>query len=475
MPEQWEDTMDIQIVLSLLAEMRQFRQRDHWTHQQLEAYQVEALRSLREYTYAHSPFYRRFHQGLVDAPLHELPVLTKAILMDHFDELVTVRAIRLEEVKAHIMDLSGDERYLDRYWVTATSGSSGHPGLFLFNRAEWITVLASFARAREWGGVKLDLTRRVKTATVASTTAFHMSTRVNATAHSWWMPEIRLAASEPVETIVERLNAWQPEVLIAYASLMRILAEEQLARRLQIIPRAVFTSSEVLTEETRRRIVQAWGERLFNQYAATESGSLAAECDHHRGMHLMEDLVIFEVVDQNNRPVPPGVYGNKLLITVLGSRTQPLIRYELSDSVRLATNPCHSGHPFALIDGIQGRVEDVLSFAGVVGGVVNVHPLVFSRIMDTLPVSGWQVVQEADVVHVLLSGVRGEFGDEMFAETLRQALAEQGAINPRVDVQRVESIPKTAAGKAPLIKSNLTRSLPLLDALDSGVSEMEAL
>ena len=467
--------MDMQIVLSVLEKMRQFRSRDHWTRQQLEAYQADALRSLREYAYAHSPFYQQFHHGLTDAPLHELPVLTKAMLMEHFDELVTDRAIRLEEVKTHMRNLTGDERFLGRYWVNATSGSSGHPGIFLFNRAEWITVMASFARAREWGGVKVNLTRRVKTATVASTTPFHMSTRVNATLHSWWMPEIRLAASEPKDSIVERLNAWQPEVLIAYASMARILADEQLAGHLQITPRAVFTSSEVLTEETRRRIVQAWGERLFNQYAATESGSLAAECDHHRGMHLMEDLVIIEVVDQDNRPVPPGVYGDKLLITVLGSRTQPLIRYELSDSVRLSPDPCPSGHPFALIDAIQGGVEDVLSFRGAAGGVVHVHPLVFSRIMDTLPVSGWQVIQEAGVLRVLLSGVRGEVEDETLAATSRQALAEQGANVPRVEVQRVPAIPKTAAGKAPLITSNLSSSSPLSDALDSGVSVQEAL
>ncbi len=448
----------MQIVLNVLSEMRQLRPRDHWTRQQLEAYQIEALRSLREYAYARSPFYQGLHRGLTGAPLHKLPVLTKAMVMEHFDELVTDRAIRLEEVKAHLANLSGDERFLGRYWVIATSGSSGHPGIFLFNRTEWTTVLASFARAREWGGVKLDLTHRVKTATVASTTAFHMSTRVNATAHSWWMPEIRLAASEPVEAIVARLNTWQPEVLIAYASMARVLADEQLAGRLQIAPRAIFTSSEVLTQETRRRIVQVWGERLFNQYATTECGSLAAECDHHQGMHLMEDLVIVEVVDRDNHPVPPGFYGDKLLITVLGSRTQPLIRYELDDSVRLSPDPCPSGRPFALIDAIQGRVEDVLPFPGVAGGVVNVHPLVFSRVMDTLSVSGWQVVQEADGLHVLLSGVRGEFGDERLVGTVQQALLEQGAIVPRVEVQHVPSIPKTAAGKALLIKSNLSNA-----------------
>src|SRR5260370_38581938 len=112
-----------------------------------------------------------------------------------------------------------------------------------------------FARAREWGGVKVNLTRRVKTATVASTTPFHMSTRVNATLHSWWMPEIRLAASEPKDSIVERLNAWQPEVLIADASMARILADEQLAGHLQITPSAAFTSTQVIKEEARRRMV----------------------------------------------------------------------------------------------------------------------------------------------------------------------------------------------------------------------------
>ncbi len=155
----------------------------------------------------------------------------------------------------------------------------------------------------------------------------------------------------------------------------------------------------------------------------------------------MEDLMIFEVVDRNNRLVPPGVYGDRLLITVLGSRTQPLIRYELDDSVRLAIDRCPCDRPFALIDDIQGRVEDVLSFPGVTGGMVDVHPLVFSRIMDTLPVSGWQVIQEIDGLHVLVSGMCSEVGDERLANTLQQALISQGTIVPHVEVQRVDTIP----------------------------------
>jgi putative adenylate-forming enzyme len=450
-----EDAVNIRIALNLMSTLRQLRLRDRWTRPHLQAYQAESLGSLREYAYARSPFYQKFHQGLTDRPLQELPVLTKAILMEHFDELVTDRAIRLEAVRDHIANAGESDHFLDRYWVNATSGSTGHPGLFVFDRSEWTTVLASFARAHEWAGLKVSLTHRMTMASVASTNPWHMSAQVGATLRSWWMPALRLDASEPVETIIRRLNGWQPEMLVSYASMARLLADEQLAGRLKIAPHLVFTSSEVLTEETRRRAEAAWGRPPFNEYAATECGGLGAECLQRRGLHLFEDLVIVEVVDDRNRPAPPGAYGDKLLITVLFGRTQPLIRYELSDSVRLAATPCPCGLPFTLTDGIQGRTEDVLRFPAEVGDEVAVQPIVFHRILDAVPASGWQVVQEADGgVKVLLSGVSDGFADEPLAGVLARALADQGARIPRVTVVRLSVIPRGPAGKAPLIKSS---------------------
>jgi putative adenylate-forming enzyme len=451
--------MDIRMIVELLSDLRQFQTQEHWTRQHLEEYQAQALRLVRDYAYAHSPFYQQFHQELYEAPLQDLPVLTKAMLMEHFDDLVTDRAIHLGDVQAYAASHREGELFLGHYWVHATSGSSGHPGVFLLDRAESLTMLAAILRAFAWAGIKLHFSRRVKLAIIASTSPFHASMQVAGTLQSWWMPTLYLAASEPVAAMVERLNAWQPEMLFAYTSVTRLLADEQLAGRLQIAPRTVITSAEVLTQETRRRAVQAWGEVLFNLYGVGE-GVFAVEGDQHRGMHLMEDLTIVEVVDQDNSPVPAGIYGDKLLITVLFKHTQPLIRYEVSDSVRLSPDSSPSGQPFALIDAVQGRVEEILSFAGVAGGSVNVHPLVFTRIMDTLPVSGWQVVQEADGLHVLLSGVHGDLNDERLAHTVQQALVEQGVIVPPVEVQHVPSISRNAGGKAPLITSNLPRISP---------------
>ena len=283
---------------------------------------------------------------------------------------------------------------------------------------------------------------------------WHISSQVAATAKTWWTPSIRLPASDPLESIVQQLNEWQPDILIAYASMARILAEEQLAGRLHIHPEKTFTSSEVLTGETRRRVKAAWGDEPFNQYGATETADIAAEYKECRHMHLFEDLVIVEVVDEHHQPVPPGTYGAKLLVTTLFSRTQPLIRYELNDSVQLATETCPSGLPFALLESVQGRVEDTLLLPAKSGGQVAIQPLVFNRVMDILPVSGWQIVQQADdSLMVQLSSARDGLVDTASVDSLSEALTAQGAHAPSIQVHRVPVIPKTTSGKAPLIKA----------------------
>jgi phenylacetate-CoA ligase len=337
---------NLSVVLRVLGRRHRLRQRDQWTREQLQAYQARALRQLREHAYTHSPFYRRLHAGRTDRPLHELPVLTKAMVMEHLDELVTDPTVKLADVEAHLAALQGNERFRGRYWVAATSGTTGRRGIFLWDLDEWVAVLASYNRSLEWAGVTAGLTRRLRMAVVSSTIPWHQSARVGASVRSPWVQTLRIDSGDPLEGILKRLDRFQPQVLVGYASMLRLLASEQLAGRLTIAPEVVFSASEVLTGETRRRIQQAWGRRPFDVYAATETAGIAAECQVQRGLHLFEDLVVTEVADSHDQPVPPGVSGEKVLVSVLFSRTQPLIRYELSDSITPSTRlRCPCGRP----------------------------------------------------------------------------------------------------------------------------------
>ena len=453
--------MDLKLLLTLMSKLGEMRKHEHWTREQLELYQAKELMHLRRFAYAHSPFYQRFHKGLFDRPLAELPVLTKATVMENFDELVTDRKIRLKDVRAHMANDREGKRFLNRYWVTATSGSTGNPGIFLFDCEEWATVVATLGRAHEWAGVPMTPSHRMKMTTVASLnigSPWHMGAQVANTFQSkWmraWMPTLSFDAAQPLAEIVRQLNDWQPHMLAGYASMMRILADEQLAGRLHIHPHMIIPGSEVLTDETRRRMEQAWGHPPFNAYGATEGGAgLAAETSDHDGMYVYEDNVIFEIVDEQYRPVPHGVYGDKVLITTLFTRTQPLIRYELSDSVRLSPVPSRLHLPFVRIDGIQGRTEDILRLPTPSGGEVAVHPITFHHILDSLPVSGWQVVQEQDRLRVLLSSAQNNVNDAQLVDSIRRNLTAQNVLAPRIFVEHVDVIPKNATGKTPLIKA----------------------
>ncbi|HET7768715.1 MAG TPA: phenylacetate--CoA ligase family protein [Chloroflexota bacterium] len=448
-------TMDVGLLSRVLWRLRALRARDRWTHDALRRHQQQALRALRDHAYAGSRFYRQLHRGLEDAPLECLPTVTKAQLMERFDDASTDPALTLAGVEAHaavMAERNAADLYLGRYRVNATSGSTGRRGLFVFDRAEWAWVIASFARPQEWAGARVSLGHRRKTVTVASTTPWHMSSQVADTVRSPFVDSQRISAATPLAEIGSRLNEAQPEVLIAYASMMRLLADEALSGRLRIAPAQVFTSSEPLTEESRRRIEQAWGKVLFDQYATTECGSLAMECERHTGLHLAEDLTLVEVVDGDNRPVAPGGFGEKVLITALFSRTLPLIRYEISDSVRLAARPCSCGRPFALLDAVQGRLEDILELPGADGGTVRVHPHVFHRIMDTVPVTAWQVAQEPAALRLRLAAPPSRPIDTAaLVAALRSSLAAQGVAALPIEAERVDAIPRTASGKAPLV------------------------
>jgi putative adenylate-forming enzyme len=427
---------------------------ESWGRQQLLDYQARALHACRAYAYAHAPFYRRHHQGLLESPLQDLPVLTKAMVMEHFDDLVTDRAIHLDEVRQYMERADSSKLFLDRYRVTATSGSTGQPGIFLYSRGEGAIVANSFSRFQRWGGI----TARSKAAVIASATPAHMTSQLPVVIDGQAVPRIHLASTDSLDTMVQRLNEWQPDALLSYASMAAVLANEQLQGRLHIAPRSLFCSGETLTNEMRQRIEEAWQHKIINVYGMTESGVLASECPQHQGFHLFEDFSIVEVVDEHYRPVPPGEVGAKVLLTVLFRRVQPLIRYEVSDPLCLsALVGCACGRPFASLESIAGRTPEMLYFPTVTGREDGLAPLQFQTIFDMLPISGWQIIQDTAGLHILLLGASEQLRDEDVLVRVRQVLAGRGAQVPPLEVQRVSALVENAGGKIPMLISRLPR------------------
>jgi phenylacetate-coenzyme A ligase PaaK-like adenylate-forming protein len=447
--------VDLRLVSHVLYLRAAWRRRDHWDPATILAHQEQALLKLRHAAYAGSEFYRRHHAGLYDAPLQQLPPVSKADLMDHFDEAITTPDLNLSGLENHLRFLTehqGDpgSPWQGRWWAAATAGTTGRRGTFVWDRSEWATVLASYARANDWAGISAGFTRPLKMALVSSRVPTHQSAVVGASLRSKLVPTLRLDVTAPVDETVAALNRFQPRILVGYASALKPLAAEQRAGRLHIAPQGVMSASEVLTPNTAAELEAAWGSAPFDVYAATETAGIASPCTQ-RNRHVYEDLLIIEPVDQDGNPVPPHTTGAKLLATVLFSRTLPLIRYEMSDTVRLGGRGCPCGRSFALLEDIEGRLEDVLHLPGRTGDV-TVHPIVFHHVLDQAALGGWQIIQEPNGLRVLLAGLTPGNTPEVVQSALNRALAGSGVVQTGVNVHVVNQLERTALGKAPFVR-----------------------
>lgn len=394
------------------------------TEGELRARQQRLFGELYDHVVAHSPFYRELYAGIDGMPADTsgLPSVTKAQLMERFDDWVTDPKLKLADLEAHLEGLAGDELYLGQYRVMASSGTTGRRGVFVFSRADWLVNLANFARITEQLLEVHPRLPRVRAASVAATDPLHISARTSVAAGVGVNRVLRLDARQPLAELVDELNAFQPQVLFGYPSILALLAEEQQTGRLRVQPAKVTTVSEVRTPDMEQKITEAWGVSPFNWYGISEGGVLAADCAHHQGMHIFEDLFILENVDAEGRPVPDGVVGAKVLLTNLFNRTQPVIRYEISDMVALDSEPCPCGRSLRRTVLIEGRTSEILRLPGAEGGIVAVHPFAIeSAFTGMTDVRQYKVVHEGDVLRILVIP-RPQVDAKGIVDRIRQAV-----------------------------------------------------
>jgi putative adenylate-forming enzyme len=179
--------------------------------------------------------------------------------------------------------------------------------------------------------------------------------------------------------------------------------------------------AEVLEAEAKTRLEAAFGCPVIEIYQASE-GQIGSTC-RHGTLHINEDLVYVELLDEAGTPVDrPGTVAQKMLVTNLINRVQPIIRYEMNDLIELG-GPCRCGSRFRTIAKVLGRQDDVFEFRTDDGTPRPVFPDVISRWITTASyaIREFRVVQNAEGdVDVLV-----EPEAQADADAVRQAVEER--------------------------------------------------
>jgi phenylacetate-CoA ligase len=112
-----------------------------------------------------------------------------------------------------------------------------------------------------------------------------------------------------------------------------------------------------------KKITEAWDIKLYSTYASTEMQTAFTECGESHGGHCQPELVIVEVLDEDNKQVPPGTPG-EVTVTTLGVEGMPLLRYKTGDICMYYDEPCACGRNSIRLSSVIGRKKQMIKFKG---------------------------------------------------------------------------------------------------------------
>ena len=441
-------TIELAEAKRLVAEGGRLPDADRWQLQQ------QRLRELVAYVREHSPYFARHYADVpADFRLSDLPPTEKPTLLANYDDWVTDRRIHLADVLEYVnRDASKDQsRFLGDYTALRTSGSTGNPLPMVrddyHNKIHGQLIGQRLLEGANADAMDISKHRRASVIHLSNGASSYGAFLRMKAAH----PEcadnlLGISVLESVDSIVEKLNAFQPETMAGYPSMMVRLAVEQLQGRLHLSLKHLATSAEMLSEENFHLLREAFQCPVANNYCMTEGGEIAMthNCPH---LHINDDWVIVEPIDKDgNLITDPDQWSDAILVTDLSNFVQPIIRYRVGDVVRVrpSTYDCS---PLPILQ-IQGRSFDNYTICGQTFNVVGI----FAKAEVWPDLQRFQFVQTDDST-IQVRGVCKTSPAEVLpslCDRLKAFLAEEGCPDARFTWSAEPLIHNERGGKIPL-------------------------
>jgi len=196
-----------------------------------------------------------------------------------------------------------------------------------------------------------------------------------------------------VERFIRTIQRQRPRMLFGYPSAISLLAEYARNKHIDLSEcgvRVCFVTAEMLYQEQRSLIENAFACKVANGYGGRDAGFIAHECPEG-GMHVTAEDVIVEIIDDGGCPLPPGVAG-EIVVTHMASRGFPFIRYRTGDVGVMHDQPCACGRRLPTVREIQGRATDFV--VGADGTVLHGLALIYV-LRELQGISSFKIVQNS--------------------------------------------------------------------------------
>jgi phenylacetate-CoA ligase len=149
-------------------------------------------------------------------------------------------------------------------------------------------------------------------------------------------------------------------------------------------------AGEPMPSATRMRLEELYRCHVFDHIGGTEPCAWAGMCEAKDGMHVIEPFFLVEILDRETlqKEVPEGEIG-VAVVTPLGRRSFPLIRFNTKDLVVKGKSACACGRTSQKIREVVGRTDDLRKVRGVLFSPKTVEEVIRK---------GFQEVEEFEII-----------------------------------------------------------------------------
>jgi len=332
----------------------------------------EKLREQLHYVQENSPYYQRLfkevgfdsHQANASNFL-QIPRTQKQDLAKSNDDFIAVEPQEIIE------------------YVT-TSGTLGSPVTFALNEPDLQRLAVNEEQSFNLVGVRkndiVQITTTLDKRFIAGLAYFLGLRKIGAGI-------VRVGAGSPALQW-DSIQRFKPTYVVVVPSFLIQLAKYAEANEIDINKSSIkgaICIGEALRDENHelntlgKKIKSLWDIELFSTYASTEMCTAFTECKEHKGLHVPEDLIFTEILNEEGEEVKPGEVG-ELVVTTLRVETMPLVRYATGDLVKKMETTCDCGIGSALISSVLGRKQQLIKYKGT-----SIYPQQIVQLMMELP------------------------------------------------------------------------------------------
>jgi len=425
---------------STVAVRRQLERTQWWDTDRLRILQNQRLQSLLLHCQQQVPYYQQlFHQlGLQAeditevAQLSALPLLDKATIRDHVEELKALNAQDLARFN--------------------TGGSSGAPLVFFIGKERVSHDVAAKWRATRWWNVDVGDPEIVLWGSpIELGSQDRLRLWRDRLFRSRLLPAFEMSTSK-LDGFIAEIRQFRPRMLFGYPSALSLLAQHAQDRGQSMDDlgiRVAFVTSEKLYDEQRTRIETIFGCPVANGYGGRDAGFIAHQCPQG-GLHITAEDILVEIIDPQGQPLPPGQAG-EIVVTHLATSAFPFIRYRTGDVGILDDRRCECGRGLPLLREIQGRSTD---FVVAADGTV-MHGLALIYVLRELPgIHSFKIIQQSQSHTQVLIQPDG-LPDEQLAVQVIAGFRQRLGDSVTIQVDWVEEIPAEASGKFRYVVSHV--------------------